>query len=81
MAKLVNRRQTNRRVGEEWYTCNRCGLDYPRSDVAVQNGLILCRGPNTTQCWDEPGFAAELKNVRVPREKPIPSLPQTTEDL
>lgn len=81
MSRLVSRKQAGRRVGEEWYECQRCGFNYPRHQVLVQNGLIVCRGPDTTNCFDLPGHAAELARIDVPAEKPIEPLPEVTEDL
>ena len=81
MSKLVNRRQANHRAGEEWYTCERCGFQYPRSSIIVQNGLIVCTGINTTQCLDLPGHGAELTRIAIPLETPLQPLPAVTEDL
>lgn len=78
---MIDTRQTNRRFSEEWYTCDRCGLDYPRSKVSVQNGLVLCYGPSTVGCQDEPGFEAEHRKLRLPLEEDIKPLPQRYEDL
>jgi hypothetical protein len=80
---MIDARQTNRRMGEEWYNCDRCGHPYPRSSVGVQNGLVLCTGPNTAGCQDEPGRDAEMKRLAaiMPLEKPITPLPSRTEDL
>ncbi len=36
-------------TGEQWGTCNRCGRDYPISNIAMQNGSLICR----TRCWDD----------------------------
>lgn len=80
-SRIVNRRRTGRRVGEEWYDCARCGFPYPRHQVAVQNGMILCRGANTTNCWDLPGHSANMTNLDIPREAPIEPLPSVTEEL
>lgn len=70
-----------RRQGSEWYQCMRCGLPYPRSMVIVQNGLIVCRGPRTVGCYDEPGHAADMNRLDLPREIPIDPLPSVVEDL
>lgn len=79
--KRVNRQQTNRRVGSEWYTCDRCGFKYPRAQIMVQNGLILCLGPMTTGCYDEKGAGAYRSLLHDFAEKPIPTLPFVNEDL
>jgi tRNA(Leu) C34 or U34 (ribose-2'-O)-methylase TrmL len=80
-SKRVNRRVTNRRAHEEWYECARCGFDYPRHSVSVQNGLILCFGVNTTGCQDEPGHSANMRHIDIPRERTPESLPEVHEDL
>lgn len=69
------------RVGSEWYACQRCDRNYPRAKVLVQNGLIVCHGPNTLNCYDERGHDAYMSDLRVPREKPIPPLPSRVEKL
>lgn len=81
MSRLVSRRQTGHRVGSEWYECSRCGFNYPRSRVAVQNGLILCKGTHTTNCWDLPGHSSHMNKLDLPREQPTEPLPSTTEEL
>ena len=81
MSKRVNRKQAGRRAGEEWYTCDRCDFPYTRSEVIVQNGLILCHGTNTTGCSDLPGHSANLARIQIPREQPLQPLPVVTEDL
>lgn len=78
---MLDTRQTNRKFGEEWYTCGRCGLDYPRSKVLVQNGLIVCSGAETAGCMDEPGAIPERARLVLPREMPLDPLPERTEDL
>lgn len=67
-------------VGSEWYTCGRCGFNYPRAKLHVQNGLIVCQGEGTANCSDSPGTDRHKQGIQ-PREKPIPPLPQTTEVL
>lgn len=79
--RISDRKQAGRRTGSEWYECQRCGFPYPRASVIVQNGLIVCRGPNTTNCWDEKGHSAFMLDVDAPREKPIPPLPSVTEEV
>lgn len=44
---------------EEHYKCDRCGFNYPRARILAQNGLVVCRGPETNNCFDLPGAAAE----------------------
>lgn len=81
MSKIVNRRQAGNRTENEWYTCDRCGFQYPRPKIIVQNGLILCQGTDTTGCVDLPGHAAALAQMTLPRERPILPLPEIVEDL
>jgi len=71
----------SRRVGEEWYTCERCGIDYPRSKMIVVNGITLCNGPGTIHCRDLPGVDAEKRNLHTPYEAPLAPLPSISEDL
>lgn len=33
---------------EQWDTCQRCGREYPMSDLTRQDGLLLCQ----RRCWD-----------------------------
>jgi len=80
LVRRLETRQTNRRFGEEWYECGKCGLDFPRSLVIVQNGVIVCTGLGTSNCLDEPGVDAYRKYELV-REQPIEPLPQINEDL
>lgn len=30
------------RTGERWYTCIKCGLDYPRGKVILRGGAAYC---------------------------------------
>ena len=77
----VDRRITNHRAHSEWYDCARCGFQYPREKVSVQNGSILCYGPNTTNWQDLPGHGAAMRAIDVPREKNPEPLPDVYEDL
>jgi hypothetical protein len=72
---------TNNRKKVRWYTCDRCGFQYPETKVVRFNGLVTCYGDNTNNCQDQPGFRAALKRVHVPREVKPKSLPNVTEDL
>ncbi len=36
-------------TGEQWSTCERCGRQYPISQIAMQNGVLIC----TSRCWDD----------------------------
>ena len=35
--------------GDPWHRCGRCGLDYRLSELAWQEGRLLCMAT----CWDE----------------------------
>lgn len=79
---MIDARFTNRRQGSEWYTCARCGVDYPRASVKVQNGQVLCLGTNSNHCGeDQSGHAVALEQVSLPREQANPPLPEETVDL
>lgn len=69
-----------RRYGEEWYLCGRCGKPFPRSEVVVQLGLIVCT-TGTSPCYDEPGYEVERKRLDVPRERPLDPLPTDDEEI
>jgi len=72
---------TNHRRRERWYTCGRCGNDYPESRVLVQRGLIVCQGIGTNHCHDQRGYAAERRRLRLPLERPNTQLPIDSGDL
>lgn len=74
-------RQANRQFKEEWYNCDRCGHQYPRHMVIVQNQYIVCTGPGTLDCFDLPGVDAHRLRQKLPAEQPIEPLPQIVEDL
>jgi hypothetical protein len=78
---MLDVRQTNRRFGEEWYICQRCGFPYPRHKVIVQNGLVVCRGDGTVGCIDEPGAQPARARLTLPLEQPLDPLPEVVEDL
>lgn len=73
-------RQTNRMKKEEWYTCERCDQQYPRSAVVVHNGMVVCQGRGTFNCKDQPGRDAYYKNP-LPVEQPLRPLPTIVEDI
>ena len=75
------RNDRSRRIGEEWYECDRCGITYPRHSVIIVNGLTLCQGPDTIGCRDLPGVDAFRKDLEIPYEAPLEPLPQIDEDL
>jgi hypothetical protein len=70
-------RQTNNRVAERWFTCARCGNDYPESRVVQQKGFVRCTGSNTNGCADdEYGADYHRKRLKVPYER-VPEDPPT----
>lgn len=69
------------REGTEWYTCDMCGTHYPRRLVAIQNGRIRCFGPETHDCWEEPGIDAYRRDLEPNYEEPPAPLPDYDEDL
>jgi hypothetical protein len=73
----MNARMTNRMHRTEWYNCQRCGEQFPRKDVIVHNGLVIC----VVRCKDEPGRDAFVKQTEIRREAPPDPLPQVSEDL
>jgi hypothetical protein len=78
---MLNTKQTNRRFHTEWYECSKCGNQYPRQMVIVQNGAIVCQGSNTRNCYDMPGHAAAMMRVRTGYEETPAELPSVDEDL
>lgn len=60
------------RYGVRWHLCARCGIEYPLFQVKVQKGMILCDGPGTKQCCDEPGRQHYVKQIEVPYERVDP---------
>lgn len=70
-------RMTNHRAYEEWYTCARCGFDFPRSKMHLHNGLQVC----TVNCTDQPGYEAYKKQYPGGYEESPAPLPSITEDL
>jgi hypothetical protein len=78
---MLDTRQTNRRFWTEWYTCDKCGFDYPRERVIVQNGLISCTGTGTNHCVDEPGRDAYMNHLEAGYEELPQPLPEINEDL
>lgn len=77
---MINARQTNNRRAEEWYDCDRCGVQYPRASILVQKGLKLCHGPNTNKCVDEYGYQHYYLQLEVPYERVPDELPETEWD-
>jgi hypothetical protein len=73
--------EVGRRMGTEWYTCAKCGKNYPRDSVLVVNGQIVCQGPQTHNCRDQIGAAALRKDVRGGYEENVAPLPSIFEDL
>lgn len=69
------------REKQEWYTCDRCGFHYPRNRMVNQNGLNLCRGSMTNNCYDLPGHSAAERQLDVPYEQRPEPLPNEDVDL
>lgn len=67
--------------GTEHYACDRCGFHYPRAWVIVQNGLTVCRGEQTNNCFDQPGFTANFNKRRHRIEEEPKPLPKWTGEL
>lgn len=78
---MLNNKQTNNRNKVEWYTCQRCGFPYPATKMLVHNGLILCTGPGTVGCKDQPGSQAFRRLLDLPIEEPLRPLVVVDEDL
>lgn len=78
---MSDSQSANRRVGEEWYTCDMCGTHYPRSKVMMQNGRVRCLGSGTKKCWEEPGADAYRRDLEVNYERNPEPLPNIDEDL
>ena len=36
--------KNNKVIGQRWKECERCGLDYPLSQLQKQDGFWLCKG-------------------------------------
>lgn len=39
----------NSHTGEQWKECDRCGFDWPVSELYYQDGLWVCK-----ECLDDP---------------------------
>lgn len=73
--------ETGPRRRLRWYTCQRCGKNYPETSIIVQRGLIVCNGPNTCQCYDQPGYQAERRRLKLPIERRPTTPPIDSGDL
>lgn len=79
---MIDNRQTNNRVGSEWYTCTRCGFNYPRALMVNQNGMDLCIGSPTNNCGgDIPGHSANFRLLDIPYETRPEPLPDESVEL
>jgi hypothetical protein len=67
--------------GTEHYECDRCAFHYPRKMMIVQNGLALCKGRGTNNCFDKPGFSANFARKPFKIEETPRPLPSRSEDL
>ena len=73
---MLDARQTNHRVAQRWWTCDRCGVPYPETKVAVQKGYVLCSGDGTNNCQDQYGAVYYRMQLQVPYER-VPENPPT----
>lgn len=71
---MLDTRQTNNRLGQRWWTCQRCDNQYPESKVVIQKGLVICTGEGTNKCMDEYGYQYHRTKLEVPYER-IPEDP------
>lgn len=76
MSRVTNR-MTGRRVGSEWYECEGCGFNYPRSEVRVQNGRIRC----LRNCTDTTGRDILSRDYPLRTEEDVPPLPDDPEEV
>jgi hypothetical protein len=72
---------TKDRRRQEWYRCQRCDWYYPREKMINQNGLNVCKGTGTHDCYDRRGHAAEYINLDVPYEQNPEPLPWESTEL
>jgi len=72
-----NQRMTNNRKGSEWYDCQRCGEQFPRAQMIIQRGMIVC----TVRCVDEPGHVALSEGYPLRTEENVPDLPEDNRDI
>ena len=57
--------------------CDRCGVDYPNRKLAKEwNGLRVCKGPGTNDCW-EPRHPQENLRGKADRQAPAWVRPET----
>jgi hypothetical protein len=66
---------------QEWYVCDRCGTYYPRERMLNQNGLNLCTGADTHNCWDKRGHAVNERFLDIPYEQRPEPLPWQDDEL
>lgn len=52
---------SGRRVGEQWEICQRCGRDYPMSQLVMQKGLLIC----IKRCFDN--LTVERRDLEIQR--------------
>ena len=71
---MLDTRRTNHRHSGRWWTCQRCGNDYPETRVVIQKGLVICTGANTNKCTDVYGAVYYRDQLEVPYEK-VPDNP------
>lgn len=54
----------NNAHGEQWFVCDRCGFDYPRSKMVRQDGLEVC----TVHCVFDQGAEYYRMITPIPAE-------------
>lgn len=56
--------KNNKATGQRWKECDRCGMEYPLSQLKKQDGFWLCK----EMCVDMPGRDYYLKQLTVEGE-------------
>jgi hypothetical protein len=62
---------------QRWWTCGRCGINFPQDQVVMQNGLVVC----LKNCRDEPGARVFREQLHTPYEREDEPLSNVDEDL
>ena len=55
--------------GRKWKECSRCGFDWPIFMMLRQNGVFVCSGPLTNDCFDDKGARWHFSHIRYPRQE------------
>lgn len=56
-------------TGRAWRDCSRCGFSYPLSHLIRQNGVLVCSGAETNECFDEKNAQWYFVQIRYPRRE------------